>query len=195
MPRVSAARDELCEALEEPGRFTANELLIAHLAVETFGYAERVDRKLRRAAITNYALYAMSFAVLCIAGYAVSQVRGVADTNMRLLKQQASQVDANERLLKVQADAALARCATISAVTQAGRNAIRADGDFPSEYSRNIERLGAPSAAQRRKEAIKKADNYSMFIAREVERISGRSFLVKKDGSLDCKKLAPAPKP
>lgn len=82
-------------------------------------------------------------------------------------------------------------CGSISAVAEAGRATIDggATGVGPSEFERNLRRLGYPPRSTRRRTAKAAARAYTRAIGRAVEQESGVTGIVRQDGSLDCAKL------
>lgn len=82
-------------------------------------------------------------------------------------------------------------CAATSAVINAGRATITGGAEsLDPEFARNLEKLGYPSKPVRERQARKAAKLYAGAIAREVERATGVTGVVKEDGSLDCERLA-----
>lgn len=81
-------------------------------------------------------------------------------------------------------------CAAISAVIDAGRATIQQSGmSLPTRYERELRKLGAPSASERRVSLELAAATYARMIATRVQRSTGRTDLVRRDGTLDCRKL------
>jgi hypothetical protein len=89
-----------------------------------------------------------------------------------------------------------ATCAALSAVIDAGRTTITAGIPKPGSpltpLERSLRRLGYPPRAQRRAMAERAARQYGLAIAVAVARETGRTGLVRRDGTLNCEALARA---
>lgn len=83
-------------------------------------------------------------------------------------------------------------CGGLSAVIESGRAAFTAGGQLPPRLTDFLERHGYPPAAVREAAARKAAVDYAEGIAKAVERESGLSGLVRRDGSLNCQALRKA---
>lgn len=89
-------------------------------------------------------------------------------------------------------------CAANAAVIDAGRSVItgHAPGKPPAPPPRAVERtlrkLGYPPFAVRQQRAERAGDEYGRQIARAIQRATRVKGLVKRDGTLDCKRLAAA---
>lgn len=83
-----------------------------------------------------------------------------------------------------------ATCAAVSGVIEAGRATI-ASGVIikPKLFERNLERLGLPPVDVRRDSAEDAAVAYSRAIAIRVAQATHNSSLVRKNGTLDCRRL------
>lgn len=86
-------------------------------------------------------------------------------------------------------------CAVASAVVDAGIATIKAGGTLPPEFERNLRKLGYPSAEERKVGQELAAAAYARSIATRVQASTGRTDLVRPDGSLDCKRLRQVTRP
>lgn len=81
-------------------------------------------------------------------------------------------------------------CATLGAVIDAGRKTISSSTIVGSaRFTRNLERLGLPPAAERKAQARLAADAYAKAIADAVQKRSGVKGAVNRDGTLNCSRL------
>lgn len=82
-------------------------------------------------------------------------------------------------------------CGATSAVIEAGRDTIIGASSAPrsAKTERALEALGFPPKAVRDRQAADAAKEYARSIARSVQEQSGRTDLVRADGSLNCAKL------
>jgi hypothetical protein len=176
--RPSNAYDFLVQEVAED-RVTGHDLAIAVLAIENHGFIRRLERQHRKDKLAGNLRYIIACAMIVGAFVVVDRVRDLAHDN--------------GRLIQGQANAALARCAATSAVIAAGRETIVSStvgpGDPRTEAA--LERLGFPSRADRRRQAKAAARDYADSIARNVKKETGEKLLVKRDGTLDCSRLAP----
>ena len=85
--------------------------------------------------------------------------------------------------------AAQTTCAALGAVIDAGRATIRSGGALPRKLERFLEGYGYPSREERKTAAELAAASYARAITTRVQTITGRSDLVRRDGSLDCARL------
>lgn len=82
-------------------------------------------------------------------------------------------------------------CAATSAVIDAGRATIIGGAeDLDPEFARNLERLGYPPRDVRRDQAQQAAQAYAAAIAKKVEDATGVTGIVRRNGTLDCVRLA-----
>ncbi len=87
-------------------------------------------------------------------------------------------------------------CATTSAVIDAGIATIKGGGRTISpEFERNLRRLGYPPLVQRQLQADLAAAAYARAVATRVQSATGRTDLVREDGSLNCARLRAVTKP
>lgn len=89
-------------------------------------------------------------------------------------------------------------CAANAAVIDAGRSVItgHAPGKPPATpppaVERTLRKLGYPPFAVRQQQAERAGDEYGRQIARAIQRATRVKGLVKRDGTLDCERLAAA---
>jgi hypothetical protein len=149
-----------------------------HLRVET----AQVAQDLRRARLEARIAYMLVVMIAVYGAFLSGDVQDIARKNSNLIRAQGEQ--------------ALARCAATSAVIEAGRNTITAQTKSPADpkQERGLRALGFPPKPQRDALARAQAQAYAQFIRNRVEEETGKKLLVNKDGSLNCKKLAPGAK-
>lgn len=135
-----------------------------------------LDRRLSRAILEGRVLYGVLFVALTFVAFLATEVRNIADRNSGLIREQATQ--------------AIARCAATSAVIEAGRLTITGEiaGD-PDQAA--LRRMGFPPKRARDAQAQVVADAYANHIREHVTRVTGKPPPVNKDGTLDCRRLAP----
>lgn len=82
-------------------------------------------------------------------------------------------------------------CAATSAVIDAGRATILGGAaSLDPEFAANLERLGYPPEPVRERQARKAAGLYARAISRRVEQSTGVEGVVRRNGTLNCKRLA-----
>lgn len=86
-------------------------------------------------------------------------------------------------------------CATTSAVIDAGIATIKGGGQLPPRLQRELQRFGYPSRGERDTANALAAAAYARRVATKVQEFTGRSDLVRPDGSLDCARLRAVTKP
>lgn len=86
-------------------------------------------------------------------------------------------------------------CGISQAIIDAGRNIITGSSggtSQPSEFEKNLEKLGYPPPEVRKRQAQQAARLYAIQIAKAVERESGVKNLVSPEGNIDCEKILDA---
>jgi hypothetical protein len=84
-------------------------------------------------------------------------------------------------------------CSAVNAVISGGRHVLETSGHEPPKVEAALHRLGFPPAAVRRAQAARSAQAYATSIAHAVEhQIGGHQRLVRRDGTLDCRRLLAA---
>lgn len=120
----------------------------------------------------------------------VNQSRDVRDLAQRNRTAIAVALVAQRREREGRLIASTFTCAVADAVATAGRDVLLAGGKpQPEPFESNLLRLGFPSLKVRRAAAIAGAAAYVFQIRQRVAKQTGRSDLVRNDGSLDCRRL------
>jgi hypothetical protein len=82
-------------------------------------------------------------------------------------------------------------CGATAAVIDAGRTLIKGSAakPFPPQLERFLHSLGYPPRPVRQKQAKAAADAYAAAISSRIAATSGVHGLIRRDGSLDCRRI------
>jgi hypothetical protein len=190
--------------IQERGHVTPEDLdqVVVPLLVMRGGEIASLRRELRHAISRSTILYFFVVVLLVFGGLLVGEVREVSKVHQTTLERLDSQDQAQ---VESRAIGRATSCAIQSAVIRASVAAILGGVEQPPELDRNLQRLGFPPEAERRRQAQQAARAYALEISRAVEAAVRRAApppqggpatrpesvgtIVNEDGTLDCRRL------
>lgn len=197
-------------AIQKRGNVTSDDVehVIVPLLVMRGDEIAVLRHELRHAMTRGTVLYGVVVILLVFGALLVGQIRDLSTDNrtaLHRLDDQAAQIRSQQR----EADESrrigrATNCAIQSSVIKAAIFTITQSVKQPPKFDRNLVRLGFPNEAQRRVAARRTARGYALLISRAVEKAARDASpstsparppvnigpIVKKDGTLDCAKLA-----